>query len=505
VWKLRLGPAPTFEFELAPRVCIDQLLSVAEVVLEDLFELNPRLRLDRRASDLDDEVRELRAWLESTTVGNQYLDAPERFLADFGHLTAQTGPASPPAAGFAWPFAQVRRLHPSHAWTFCAPRIGFRDIAPTRHGLVVPAGERIVCLDWSDGVERWSYEAAGVDRAGCHVSGDCVVVGTGGEESVPRVLDLGRGESLFELRDAGGLGRPACIARYDSESLLVSIGADGVALGSDTAMGVARWRTELGGPRLHDAVASGPVLCALAENGALSAVHPLDGSLLWRVYLEGGEPFALRVHQGRLYAFMLDLERGRIHIYALYPFSGRTVRHWRLEGSPAGGPQFFDDRMIVAVERHGRLWLLGLATEEERSWRRELHSVGFDGPSRARAVRVDGRRCIVVRTDRGELSCISLNDGALAWRVEPVDEHGLMYSRPGLEQVRDCILTVGTSLEFRRVSDGSLVHRFTRLVHTPRFLCAVGELDVVVGESSEGEGGVDRLVDLRFGHFVAEV
>ena len=500
--------AGAVEASLPPATLVDLIVGLAEMVLEDLFELNPRLELDQRAADLHDEIRELRSWLRSLQREDSYLEHPERFLAARGHLQPQVGEHRPPEASFPWPLASARALYPRPSWTWYVPRIQFRGVTSTAQGLLVPTEQALFCLDWESGHPLWSHQAQGRPLSFA-VAGARTLVG--GRPDQLHLVETASGRLVACVGAAqspsGADATPLQAADFPEEGLTVVVGLGGTLLGLDRDSGAVRWRHDHEPAALSGVAFCGPVLALLGVDAGLTALDPTSGERLWRVRLRGGDPLDLQVHQGRLYALLHDPRRGQLQLQAIYPFSGHTARTMRIEGNLAGPMGFHENWLVVPVERNGRIALQGLALErggEEPVWSLGLQSAGFDRATPLLPVELDGQPHGIVRTDRAEFSCFRLQDGHLRWREHAPSEHGLIYQNLPLVRMRDCLLAASEHLELRLLEDGRLVHRFDRLVETPRFATAAGALRALLGESG-GERGEDRIMALDFGHFLVEV
>jgi outer membrane protein assembly factor BamB len=486
-----------------PNAVLDGLLTIAEMVIGDLEAENEHLELNQRFVDLRDESRELRSWHADFADTNHYLEHPEQFLVEHGDLRPLTRESPDPS--FAWPLGDVRALYPGRKWAFSAPKINFGAISTTAERLLVPTGEELVCLQVRSGAVVWRRSCiAGGKLSSYALAGDRVVAAD--EERKVRLLDLETGEPIgTDVSELGSLVVGA--VAYEDGDLIAVADFHGGMIGLGRG-GELRWAHDTSHGLTTGVEAAGPVLCLLSSPGFALGINPANGEMLWKVRLGGladAGPFA---HQGRIYTFSHDARTRQLTTHAMFPFTGRTAWQLRLEGWIAGEPDFIDQWMVVPIERHGKIALVGVdveSTQPSEVWRLDVLSAGVDRPTRVTPVQIDGVLHGVVRTDTAELTCFRIADGEIRWRREHERPSDLLFRNLDLTVVRDAVLCVSERLQLRSLDDGRLLHEFGEVMVAPEFVAVQRELDVVLGERGAERGDPDRLVAYATNHFLAVV
>lgn len=507
-WRVAVAPKPAdgqpeLSYVGRPNAVLDGLLTIAEMVIGDLEAENEHLELNQRFVDLRDEIRELRSWHADFADTNHYLEHPEQFLVEHGDLKPLSTPHEEPS--FAWPLGDVRALYPGRKWTFTAQKINFGAISTTPDRLLVPTGEELVSLESRSGAVAWRRERIGGGKLSSYaIAGDRVVAAD--EQRVVRLLDLDTGEVVGkESAELGSLVVGAIA--YDEGDLIVVADFHGGLLGIGRD-GRTRWRHDASHGLTTGLEGAGPVVCLLSSPGFALGLNPVDGDVLWKVRLGGlsdAGPFA---HQGRIYTFSHDARTKQLTIHAMFPFTGRTAWQLRFEGWLAGEPDFIDHWMVVPIERHGRVSLVGVdmeSTQPSEVWRFDVLSAGVDRPTRVTPIEIDGALHGVVRTDTAEITCFRVVDGEVRWRREHTRPSDLLFRNLDLTVVRDAVLCVSERLQLRALDDGRLLHEFGEVMVAPEFVAVQRELDVVLGERGAERRDPDRLVAYATNHFLAVV
>ncbi|MFU8804318.1 MAG: PQQ-binding-like beta-propeller repeat protein, partial [Bradymonadaceae bacterium] len=295
----------TVECVLNPTECLDTLLTVGELFVKDILSLNPHMELNQRFVDLDDEVRSLRSWYEDTCGKNLYLDRPEDYLRRQGHLEPEIVPA-PGAPSFSWPFRSVRALFPTHRWQFEGHQIRFENMIATVGRLIVPAEDRLVCLEQETGVVLWEhhFEGDSDQQARFAVAGGLVIIARTGRGLWIRRLDSGE-----EIAENASMARWTGLleaAHFPTERVVAVADLSGCIVGLSTDTGEILWEYSSGVGRLAGVAFSGPLISAQSSEGFISTLNPLSGEILWKVRLGGTGDVAPHFHQGRLYTFTHD-------------------------------------------------------------------------------------------------------------------------------------------------------------------------------------------------------
>ncbi len=500
IWSIEIGAEETLQFELQPNEFLESLVSLAEMMIGDLSDANPRLQLNQRFADLQQEVDSLRAWLGDFGGGNQYLETPEEYLRDHGNLRPTDVPKPEPS--FAWPFETVRRLHPTAVWTFEDPHIHFAAMSTTAERLLVPTSTSLHSLDLDSGEVKWSIGDS--EPSSYALCGDDVLVGHASGRAI--LVDGQTGHQKCEVDGVGAFLLDA--AHYPIADLIVAADFHGRLTGFRRSSGAVVWRHRETETFVSGAIFQGPLACTLTSTGFLSAFNPLDGEGLWRVRIGGNPEGGPKFHRGRLYTFSHDEGSRSLSVHAIYPFTGRVAWQLRVDGWLAGTPTFIDDVLILPVERYGRVSLHSVPLEDlrpETTWNLELTSAGLDKPTPVRPFVLENEVHGLVRTDRSDLIAFRLADGEIRWRVQTDPQTTLLYRNVELEIVHDAVLSVGESIQLRSLASGRLLHRFGGVMVAPEFAQAVGGLGVVVGEPGADDGDPDELIRHELAHFLAVV
>ncbi len=493
-------------YDVQPDDCIDSLVTLGELFVRDLLDLNPHLELNQRFVDLSDEVRSLRSWQQDLTGKNLYLETPEEYLRNLGHLEPAETPGVE-AAFFPWPLEQVRALFPHVSWQYEASQIAFGESVALRDTLLIAGREGLVCLDRADGSSRWKYEWSEKPEQTVRfaMAGDLALVAENGLGL--RLLDVQNGQELArndELKRWGGL---LGAAQFSNEAMVVLADLNGQVPGISSADGALVWEHSVGIGRYCGFAVSGPLVSVLSTEGSITTLNPLNGEVLWKVRAGGLPDVPLQYHQGRLYCFAHDMNHRAVTVQALFPFTGRTVWQLRVPGAVAGAPSFIDRWLILPMERAGKIVLIGIdieATLPQASWEIELSSAGLYEPTLVESVVINGELCGLVKTDRGELTCFSLLDGEVRWRVMPTSEIQLLYRNLPIVVIGDSVLVAEEHLVIRNLEDGKLTHRFYG-VDAAEFISVSGGLSIVIGEQGNHSDGLDRFTGINLKHFLGLV
>ncbi|MBA2660965.1 MAG: PQQ-binding-like beta-propeller repeat protein [Bradymonadaceae bacterium] len=489
-----------------PHDCLDSLLTLAELFVKDLLNLNAHLELNQRLVDLDEEVRNLRGWQQELCGNNLYLDKPEDYLRRQGHLEPRvhTGAVKP---SFAWPLASVRALFPRIAWQYEANQIEFEHIVTAEDTLIVASVQALVSVERATGIARWSHTWApdSEQAARFAMAGDFAVV-----------AESGRGLRLIDWRNGQEQAASATLTRWSGLLGAAHFAAEGVVVVADLSgriVGIASedarslWEHTTGGGRFSSIAICGPLVSVISTESYVSTLNPVTGEILWKVRLGGLPDVAPQYHQGRLYCFTHDLHHRTVTVHAFYPFTGRSVWQMRLAGAVVGRPCFMDQWLVLPMERHGRIVIEGIdieANHPHSNWQLEVSSAGLYQPTAIQHVHIDGESHGVVKTDRAELTCFRLRDGFVRWQIMPATETLLLYGNLPLILIDDTVLVVNDSLDLHALDTGQLLHSFYP-VEAPEFVSASGGLSIVVGEQGAHLDDVDTLTGLTLGHFLALV
>lgn len=507
-WELRaqnLDDGSWHSLEVSPDNCLDVLVSVAELFVQDLVRSNSHLEINQRLIDLEEEVEKLRQWYRDLCGNNVYLDQPENYLRQLGHVEPQSVPTTK-VPSFPWPFDVVHTLFPRRRWTLEQARIDFSSLQATSRGMIVACEQSIRNLVPATGEELWRHE---FDKPLRHersmaVTGPYVMV-TEGTGSL-QILAIDDGTSKARVDHEGFGPELAGAAYYGDSHFGVATSRNGHLLGFGKD-GELRWSQSTGPASLRTVVFDGPLVCSQSTEGVITAFNPETGDTLWKIRPGGTPELGAMMHQGRLYTITQDsLHRGST-LYSLYPFTGRTVWQIRLPGSVCGEPSFVDRWMIIPLERRGQTMLVGIdleAVDPRINWSLELSSAGVVSPTKLLVAEFEGTAHGVVRTDRAELSCFRIVDGALRWRTMPASDTLLLYGNLPLFRVGDALVNISNTVDLRDLDTGTLLHSFDA-IDTPEWAVLAAPFCLLLGERAGRGGQVDRLTGFTVEHFLALV
>lgn len=509
-WRLRardLSSGLWREWSTSPTDCIDALVSLGEYFVQDLRAANPHLELNQRFLDLEQEVEKLRLWHRDRCGNNLYHDQPDDYLRHHGHLR----PEPPPRAaepGFSWPLSQVRTLFPRRRWSIRAERIDFSSLRLTGQGLILPTRNGVQCLDIQSGTHRWEHKFSDPVNFGniIELAGPYVVL-TGTDRAI-EILDLATGSLKARVEPKAPWRGLSNAAYFAEEKLLVISSRAGEFIGVEPESGNIRWEYQAGSGQAHQVIFDGPLLCIQSSEGQVFALNPQTGAPLWKIRL-GARPDeqGLRFHQGRLYSITHDPLHQSSVVHALYPFTGRAVWQTRLPGVICGAVSFIDRWMVVPVERRGQILLVGLdleALDPRHLWQLPLSSAGVDRPTKATPVLLGNHWHGLIRTDRAELTCFRVHDGAIRWQVMPSQETLLLYGNLPLFTMRDVVINVAQTVDLRHLETGELLHSF-EAIEAPEFGYLAAPFCLLLGERAPQDDDIDQLTAFGVDHFLALV
>ena len=490
----------------SPAQCLDALVSVAELFVQDLADTNPNLEVNQRYLDVSREVEKLRDWHRDLCGDNQYHDRPEDYLRQQGHLEPQS-PTEPEAPSVPWPLSEMHTVFPNRMWNLRASSIDFSTLTLTAHGLVVATSEALLCLDPSSGETRWSVEFdnnRGPDGT-MSVTGDHLVVCHSDNRLSVVDLSSGRTEGCVELE--GGLRRLVGAARYTPRGLTVAAGHQGAIVGFRPGDATPQWTRKTGPGTINSAVFDGPLVCIQSTEGVLTTLNPESGQTLWKVRIGGTPELAIASHQGRLYSFTHDPLHGGFTIHALYPLTGHTIWQQRLDGVICGPPTFIGQWMLCPIERRGQIQLAAIdleAIDPKINWRLELSSAGVDEPTPVLPAEIDGTPHGLIRTDRAELTCFSVADGAVRWQSMPADQTLLLHGNLPLFRIGEAVINVSNTVDLREMATGRLLHSFSA-IEAPEFSFLAAPFRLIFGERAPGDDQAHQLTAYSVEHFLALV
>ena len=482
----------------------DLFLSSAQMILRDFLELNPKMELNHRFSDIVGTVEELEQWRAEQTSSNVYHNQPEAYIEDLGHWEPMKNP-SVPKPGFEAAFESVDHLFPRMRWEEEYENIGFQLIQPTRTGLLVPTHHGLFLHDWETGRVRWRL----IDEEGFSFSpiGEKLLIAR--DKKGLQLLDLEEQESIFEQRELSVSSWRHLVdaAEYPDQELIIAVDSYGRISGLDSQTGERKWHFGAKHGRFAGVAFEGPLVTALSAEGFLYALNPQNGELLWKIRLGGLTEHAPVFHQGRLYVFSRDAVTQKSTIHAFFPFTGREAWRARFNSRIAGPVSFADRWALIPGERAGQLMLQGIdleATQPGVGWQLPLASAGIDPPSEVVETKLDGRPHGIIKTDRHELTCLELLDGQVRWQANLEDEQSFYHQNVPIIQIRDAVLAAGKKLQLRAIETGECLHQLNYPVQRPVFLAASGQLKVTVGEMGSSSS-LDKLVVFDLNHFLTEI
>lgn len=492
------------QWSVHPAGCLDTLVSLAELFVQDLTQANRHLKVNQRFIDLAEEVEKLRHWHRDLCGNNLYHDRPEDYLRRLGHVEPQT--LSTPSTGdFPWPLTSIHTLFPQRAWSLYTERIDFESILLLPDSLVVATPDAIQAFDPQQGHLSWRYELDIGDAFDgiMTVAGDYQVA-TEGDRKL-HFVDRRQGTAATTVETDTPWRELGAAAHYADQGLTVVSQRSGELLGFDHATDAIRWSHSMAPGKLIDVLFNGPLASAQSSEGVITTLNPSTGETLWKIRPGGTPELPMSFHQGRLYVITHDPLHQGSTLYALYPFTGRTVWQLRLPGYVCGPPSFVDHWMILALERHGKLALTGIdleAVDPRSNWQIELSSAGIDRPTPVLSVDIEGRSHGLIRTDRAELTCFEISTGDVRWRVVPAAETLLLHGNLPLFQIRDVVINVTKTVDLRELRTGRLLHSFSA-IEAPEFGFLAPPFCLLLGERAPDGDEADQLTAYRVEHFLA--
>lgn len=490
-----------------PAECLDALVSLGELFVRDLIRVNPNLEVNQRLVDLRAELEKLRHWHRDLCGNNLYHDRPEDYLRRLGHLEPQRIPQGADAE-FPWPIDAIHTLFPRRMWCHGADRIDFETLNVTSDRVVTATEDGIRCLDTTDGALRWHRPlpgGPGGTPTAMVTAGDRIVAC--GEARQLEVLHSRTGECTGCIDTDKSWETLLAAAHYDEQQLIVAGARDGQAIGFHRRSGPIEWRYDTEPGRLQSLLFDGPLVCAQSSEGVITALNPSSGETLWKIRPGGAPELPLSIHQGRIYTVTHDPVREGSSLHAIYPFTGRTVWQLRLGGFAAGQPTFVDQWMLIPVESHGQIQLVGIdleAVDPRINWEIELSSAGITHPTPVLTTTIDDTSCGLVRTDRAELTCFDVADGAVRWQKMPASETLLLHGNLPLFRIGKAVVSVADTVDVHAVHSGRLLHTFSA-IEAPEFAYFLPPFRLLFGERAPGDRGSDRLTAYSVEHFLAVV
>ncbi len=492
------------ECTVSPSNCLDTLVSLGELFVQDLLRANASLAVNQRFIDLEEEVEKLRLWHRDLCGNTFYHERPEDYLRRLADVEP-AAPASNPSPDFPRPLASIHTLFPRRAWNLWAERIDFSSLTLTETSLLVATPKSIRSLSPQRGNEHWRRQfEVPVDHDGVMSVAGPHLVATEGDGRL-LLLDRQTGSLTSQLKSSAKWRDLVGAASYEKQDRVVVGRRDGEVAGFDATSGQMQWSHSTSPGKLRGLLFHGPLVCTQSCEGVISALNPCSGEPVWKIRTGGTPELSATVHQGRIYAVTHDPLHGGSTLYALYPFTGRTIWQLRLPGYACGPPSFVDQWMMLPLERHGQLTLIGVdleAVDPRVAWQLELSSAGVDRPTPVSPAMIDGEMHGLIRTDRAELTCFRVLDGEILWRVVPATETLLLHGNLPLFQVRDAVVNVSSTVDLRHLETGRLLHSFDA-IEAPEFGFLAPPFCVLLGERLSRSDDADQIAAYSVEHFLA--
>jgi len=510
-WDVEFGPpgasGDSVGLELPRSECLDAVLTLGEMLVEDLRELNEALELNHRLENLDRDIRELRTWYEELSGANVYFETPETYLEEHAHIGPEPDVAAE-SPSFPRPLGETDRLFPQQRWEFGAGRLFLSGIQTSARGLYVPTADALHVLDWRSGEPIWSASA---QRETGAVSSFCLTrefVLASQRGGTIAGLDAACGSLEFQTRLRGQRDRLLIdAAAFPELDLVAAAEQRGRVVGISPADGEARWLFDPGHGRFAGCVFAGPMIGALTREGFFYGLNPTDGDVLWKVRLGGLAQLEPIAHHGRFYAFTHESNSSGITVQSIQPYTGRMAWRTEISGHLIGRPGFADNWLLLPVEHRGRVLLAAVdveASEPDVEWTVALDS-GGEAPSPLLETTVEGSPHGIVQSDRLQITCFSMESGEVRWRADAEERMRRNRGQTPLVLLGDCILDVRGAIEIRELDSGEVLHSVRQPFHAPEFLAATGELSIVVGEANTPADVDDRLLGIDLNNFLAEI
>jgi hypothetical protein len=487
-----------FEVVISGRSCLDGLLTVVESLLSAMVEHNPHLQLNHRFTDRCQDLEELRTWLGEWSESDRFHESADQYMLEHGDLMPTHLDEAAPH--FGWEFEKVRALFPKRIWRYAARGVRFDRMQIVDGRLLCLREHGLDCVDVNSGEILWTHPLSeGEARVEILVAGPFVMV-----------VDGQRAVELIRLMDGVCFGRAAGIqaaclgvAHYRGADIVVVAGSLEGLRAVDVKTGRDAWTMDDSHGPLAGVLFHGPVAFVQYEGGLLQAQNPLTGEVLWRLRLSGRSEHAIQWHGDHLYVASEDSSGRSFTLRAILPLSGKTVWQMPIDGWLVDSPQCYGPWMILPVERSGRVQLVCVELSGLRPrlcWRLPLASAGIDRPTPVLFHRDGDQDYGLVRTDRGEVTCVCMETGGLRWQRKASDD--LLFRNLGLVIVRDAFVEVAGQLSFGLLSNGVEIFRSDPMLGQPEFLACHGQLLVVTGESSSDEAGADQVICSSLEHFI---
>jgi outer membrane protein assembly factor BamB len=503
LWTVRWEKSDTegFDVVVSGRSCLDGLLTVVEHLLTAMREHNPHLELNHRFTDRFQDLEELWTWFGEWSTSDRLNESVDQYMLEHGDLIPTHADAVPP--DFPWEFEKVRALFPKKTWRYATQGLRFDRMQIVDGRLLCLRKEGLDCVDVRSGQVLWTHPTSeGEARVEILLAGPFVVV-VDGQRSVElvRLSDGTPSKSSIEIR-----GDCLGVAHYAGADVVVVAGSLEGLRAVDVTTGRDVWAMDDNHGPLAHVLFHGPVVFVHYVGGLLQAQNPLTGDVLWRLRLNGRSEHPIRWHGEHLYVASEDPSGRSFSVRAILPLSGKTVWQMPVDGWLMDAPRCYGRWMILPVETSGRVYLVCMELSGLRPrlrWRLPLASAGIDRPTPLLYHRDGDQEYGLVRTDRGELTCVCMETGGLRWQRKATDD--LLFRNLGLVVVRDAFVEVGGCVSFGLLSNGTEIYRSDLMLGQPEFLACYGQLFVLTGESAADETGDDQVICASLEHFIGTI
>jgi outer membrane protein assembly factor BamB len=495
------------EVELDVVVLTELTLELADLVRRDLLEVSPQLSRNRRFIEVFSRMAVLREQLAVRGVREEPASsAPDHARTQDTSGAASDGEAeltcdllrSSGAGGdFPWSMSNVLAMHPHLTWVLSQEELRLRRVVLAGDVLVVGTARGVMGVDSRTGEQKWRFEQGAVRLGALFVYGNGRVVHqTQHDELVVLRVENGALEHRLILPRAHRIVG----ALQGKKGRVILLEERGAVTALDLESGVLSWH--------HSGLARGAALHAWArdaivtmQGGTLTRLAPEDGEVVWQVDA-GHYARQVCIHQGRAVVIGAGAHRAQTNVRAFEMSDGARRQELSLDGYFLGPARSFGDDLWLMIERGRRPVVESLRGRELiPAWVRPLREQMRTLIPAWEEVEVMGERGVLIQTAASQTVLLRHEDGIPLWSH---DAAPIMRAPIAPVLINEGFLTLGDSLELRRISNGALLYRFDGFLDEPCVMIARGSLDVLMGEQSLDDGS-PTLLCLSFAHYLAVV
>ena len=496
------------EVEIDVDVLTELTLELADLIRRDLLEVSPQLSRNRRFIEVFSRMATLREQLEVRGVlAHGEESAPERepdqqavASADARRealLTCDLLHARGAGGDFPWSMSNVLAMHPHLTWVLSQEDLRLRRVVLAGEVLVVGTSRGVMGVDSRTGEQKWRFEQGAVRLGALFSHGEeHIVHQTQHDELVVLRVENGALEHRLILPRAHRI--VGALAGHAGRVILLE--ERGAVTALDLRLGVISWH--------HSGLARGAALHAWSDDaivtlqgGMLTRLAPESGEVVWQVDA-GHYGRQVCVHKGRAVVIGAGAHRAQTNVRAFDMEDGARRQELSLDGYFLGPARSFGEDLWLMIERGRRPVVESLRGRELiPAWVRPLREQMRTLIPAWEEVEVRGERGVLIQTAASQTVLLRHEDGIPLWSH---DAAPIMRAPIAPVLINEGFLTLGDSLELRRLSNGELLYRFDGFLDEPCVMIARGSLDVLMGEQSLDDGS-PTLLCLSFAHYLAVV